>query len=1238
LHREKVEARLFSVGATTTTSTKQQSEWFTRLRHSYNQALLLDRHFMCDVERHVCIASLPEQQRFSTVESHRVYLADKFQHRLKLRELPVSLLRLFFSGKQHFQQILDRVPNDRFKHLYGLYLKDASNIDDGELVFTDGDVEEDQQTYSRKMARLKQMLALVADYAFCSFERTLQKLMALLDGRDKEWYHLGLFEAIQQDGWWRNMPLPPHFICYGDMSSHLVWYAAVWRTHAARIFDTVVQPWHDNESQQWFLYRSQLYRDTHLELLSAMVTNQCYSDKEVHEARLLRTHYPTSNRVVCAEELPDLTPYSMDNFKTGPHLKERNTLSDKMGHYSCIKTFNNICKDRNWWDIVRTYGEQHPIVYDHIKMCIKAVLLGNLPGSLGSLDLMARIRITVSFWPEYADRPLTEEEVGQCMPDYCNPFIVARQKRAAKLAKENAKNISQAKRDQNMALFDVKENAKMAYVKTPLKMLMIRCPRTCSSMMKEVQFYTQESGRCVDEFLSIDLMWAQFKNITRIANGQVRLELSQQAATLPLTQPFDWRQIEFIEKSHDGRYDVKSGKIMAFHNIALKVARKVMKRNFNGIIEIKSTGIEEKISLDKNTPLPQVYYDPNDPAHKHLAGKLPTLDELLFLLYCLGVDESPVPKTAILQAMGVSKQGLAWYRDWLVEYYLYGYPDDSYKKKILRFAKHSLADYVLIKMSFKGTTIMKRADHIFYLSEPIALRQANALRKHHAKVSDWDPTPPLLGVHYQCYGCGKFANAVVVPTDYPMRSTYAEFTYQRHRIYNNLPQQALLACDQNLVLITDSRQVCVLERYKDCFARLGLNANKVPVSAKKTQQQEKNKANKKKKTREDEEKKKLKKNDNVSFLNIAAYGIADAKPYCVRNKRKRITGAVNFIDNERNVIMRSRNGEITVYCNKVATRVESTAEQQGDDTDGAGDSDDEEGSGDEGGAARSQNAHDDRQISTGGGENGDIDENSPVVHITRPEYEEDAALLTTNINSLNSRDLARLHRYAVQHTQDLITTPASNNNASDSNKQGDGKKKPAATENNKKRIHRAVMEPLHKRYNCDVPMQAIDMVGIVKNGMVLCVECGAMTQYRNHNMTSQGPTCMRHRQASMMRSHHAWNAPNVLSVESIIESATATSTSTHSGDKMDNTKKKQLHRHLFVPDYVREQCACCHQERARLSLTLYNARFLLYQVLVCFGCHAQVKARHAGKQRVQVYQVSDAEAYFANIRQAKQTL
>lgn len=1213
---------------------------------------------MRDVENSTCIASLPEKQRFSSVEGHRSYLAHKFGHRLNFRELPVSLLRLFFCGQQHFTDIVERIPNARFRSLCSFLGDIGKQADFINNSTTDNDYgameeEENNKEYREKVKEVTQMLKLVVDYTFCSFERTLAKLLDLLHGRDQEWYHLGLFESIQGDAWWRGVPLPPSFVCYGDMVSHVVWYAVAWRINVSRVIDTLVQPWHDQESQHWFLYRSQLYRDTHLDLLSAMVVNQAYTDLRVHEQCLLRTHYPTANRVCCAEELPDLSPYAMDNFKTGAHLKERTTLHDKIGHYSCIKTFNNICKDRNWWDIIRTYGEQHPIVYDHIKLCIKTVLLGNLPGSLGSLDLMARIRVNVSMWPEYADRELSEEEVNQCMPEYCNPFVVARQKRAAKLAKEQAKNITQAKRDQNMALFDAKEQAKMAYVKTPLKMLMIRCPRSCSSWMKEVQFYTQESGRCNDEFLSIDLMWVQFKNITRIANGQCRLELSQQAATLPLTTPFDWRQIEFIEKSQDGRYDIKSGKIMAFHNIALKVARKVMKRNFNGIIEIKSTGIEEKIALDKNAPLPKIYYDPDDPTQKHLEGKLMTLDQLLFMLYCLGVDECPVPKTAILQAMGMSKQGLAWYRDWLIEYYLYGYPDDSYKKKILKFVRHSLQDYLIMKTSFKGTTLFKKSDHIFYLPVEILVRQAHAVRTHQLRISDWEPTPELLAVHHQCYGCGKFANAVVVPTDYPMRSNYAEYTYARHRVYNALPQLALQQCDQNVVLVTPdaSKQVRVLEYHKDCWARLGLNANKPESTTGRpaatlpsvvaTQHGADNceKKKKKKKKREDEEKKKQKKNDNISYLNIAAYDIADGKPYCVRNKRKRITGGVNFIDDERNIIRRSRNGEIVMYCNKVATRIETDEQQQGDDTDGQGDSDDDDsvdGSAPTTATTATTTTGSDGLAQLDGGSA--TDENGPVVQITRPEYEEDTALLTSNINLLSGRDLARLHRYAVQHAQDLggTITPGSSSGGQQGtvdggNQSREGKKK-QAVENNKKRIHRAVMEPLHKRFNCDVPMQPVDMIGIVKNGMVLCVECGVMTQYRNYNMTSRGPTCMRHRLASMMRSHHAWNAPNVPSVDSVIEANTPGSAS----QRMDAGKKKQFHRHAFVPDYVRVTCCCCQQagQWGRLYVVLQDCRFRLYRVALCVGCHTQVRSRHNSKQRVQLYREAEALGYFKAIRDA----
>ena len=1166
---------------------------------------------MYDIETNVCIASLPEKTAFQTVAGHRSFLAHKFQHRLNFRELPVSLLRLFFCGAHHFRDILRRIPNTSFKQLVVACAPVTQPTDDAA---------EEEEDFHAKMERVERALRLALDYTFCSFERTLRKVLACLQGHDTEWYHLGLFDALATDPWWRKFPSPISggggggAVPLTAVADHVVWYCAVWRMNCTRLLERLVRPWHDQESEQWFLYRAQLYRDTHLDLLTVMVKCECYSDAALEQVGAMRTHYPTSNRCCCAEELPDLSPYAMDNLKKGGDLKDRRTLRDKIGHYCCIKTFNNICKDRNWWEIIRAYGEQHPLIYDHIKLCLKTAMLGNLPGALGALDLMARIRVNLSFWPEYADQVMSEAEIARFMPTYCNPYLVAEKKRAEKLAKEAAKSgLSAAKREQNMAAFDAKEQAKMAYVKTRFKMWLIKCRYFASSLMKEILFYTLESGRCIDEYLSVDLKWLQYKNIIRLANGQCRQELSQQAAARGLQGSFDWRQIEFIEKSPDGRYDVKSGKIMLFHNIALKVARKVMKRHFIGIIEIKSIGIEEKIALDRATPLPSIYCEAETPTRSKM-----TLDELFFICYCMATDENPVLKTAPFQLMGMSRQGLACLRVWLMEYYNYGVPDDSYKKKILKFVRNNLQDYLIMKTVFKIIGFIKKRCHVFYLSREISQRQQYALRRQ-LRICAWERTPESLGVCWQCYGCQKFANAVVVPLDYPARSNYAETTYVRHRIYH-APLPPLPpgdSIDQNVVLVNETRRVRTLEYHKDCFSRLGNaatptkplinDATKKKVdSGSSNREQEEEEEEKRRKKKEEEEKKRLKKNDNISFLNIGAYDITDGKPYCVRNKRKKLTGSVLVPEDARNVIMRTRNGEITISCNKVATAIVANVEANTDDTDHQCDSDDDDDDGDDNSSSSRGDVMGERHLQDagmgGGGGGAETDEQVPVVRITRPDYEEDAVLLNSDISSLNSRDLARLHRYAIQHTQDLERSSVGGASGAS------GEKRKTPVENNKKRIHRAVMEPLHKRYSCERPMQAIDMVGIVKNGMVLCVECAVMTQYRNYNQTAFGPTCMRHRDASMMRNHYAWNAPNTPSVESIIATSGG---GVGTKQRLDNTKRRQVHASLFVPDTVGARCHFCHTEPAYLYLVVYDAMYRLYRVECCLSCHTHIKTRAA---------------------------
>ena len=222
-------ARLFAACGAGAPEQPEQSEWFTRLQRSYNQALLLDRHLLHDIETNVCIASLPESgaHGFTTVESHRLQLAHKFKHRLNFRELPVSLLRLFFCGQQHFHQIIGRIPNSQFKALAGLCPPAAALSHHFDMGVAESDMDVQQPVsdaalaatqYEADVQRVSKALRLALDYTFCSFERTLTKLLSLFHGDndavdsddESQWCHMGLYEALQgDDPYWANVPRPP---------------------------------------------------------------------------------------------------------------------------------------------------------------------------------------------------------------------------------------------------------------------------------------------------------------------------------------------------------------------------------------------------------------------------------------------------------------------------------------------------------------------------------------------------------------------------------------------------------------------------------------------------------------------------------------------------------------------------------------------------------------------------------------------------------------------------------------------------------------------------------------------------------------------------------------------------------------------------------------------------------------------------------------------------------------------
>lgn len=1027
--------------------------WFKQLQQSFNQSLLLDRHLMRDIETNVCVGSL--EGEYHSIDSLRLILTQRFKQ-LNFRELPVSLLRLYFVGQQKFSSILTRLSVDAQSALQHLF--QTPDIDGA--------------------------LRRVIDLTFCSFERTLERL---IESRDK-WDDMFLCHALSHDSYWKGMSLPP--LLESNRADHMIWYATVWRMHVTIVLERLVKPWHDDESMKFFLYQSQLYRDTHLDLLSIMVKDGVYRDDALINRHVMRLYYPTSNRVCCIEELPNLSAYAFDNLMTGPDTKTLKTMPKKMSHYTCRKTFNNICKDRNWWEIIRDYGEQHPIIYDHVKQSLRCVLLGNLPNTQCALDVMARIRINISFWPAYADEVLTREEIDATMPVNCNPFILAREKREKKVQKERAKKHTEKKFASVMEAFDAKEAMKMNYEKTRFKMWLIKCRYFASSLMKEILFYTEESSVIIDRYLSLDVKWIQYKNIIRAANGQCRQELSMQAKNRPLDTPFDWSVIEHIEKSPDGRYDIKRGKIMIFHTNTLDVTTKVRKRNFIGIIEVKSTGIEERIDITKYNNL-QPIYAAVDTANR----TKPTLDELHFLAYCMAIDDNQIIRTSIFKLLGMSAQGLATLREWLFEYYTYDIPDDSLKKKIDKFQRQNIQDYIIMKTVFKLINFYRKRDKIFFLPLPMALRQMNALRTRYMRINDWDATPRQLGLHYQCLGCQKFANTIIHPCDYAHASTYNEFTCSRHRVYAPMQQQ-----QQHNALFYDQKNQHIVEYHSD-DGRDDVGATAPPRS------------------------------DNISYLTMAAYNQIDGKAYCIKNKKKRVPNYNKTASmDEKNIIMQSRNGKMTISCNKVtSTTITSMTATNDDDKTSEAECDDLEG-----------------------------EESITNILLTIDEVSKGGG---------GARE--RLKQYAKHLLQ---------------SQHHDKPKKKNGVENNKKKILDIILEPLQKLYHCGLPMEERDMVGVVINGKVLCVNCGLMTEYKNFNNSTYGHVCMREESAEMTKNHSLFTT-----IEPVNEVT---------------TKKRAIHpRLLIINQQQQQQCQICQKTQASIILVVRGEAFKLTPLRCCSVCH-----------------------------------
>ena len=449
--------------------------WYSEIQLAFNKNVMLDRHYLIDIESQVGIAKLiivdkeSEQPLLDYSNDYvRLILTRDYNLELNFRELPVALLRLHFTGHDRFMTWLHRIPHKDLRHIAQLAHEDSR--------FT-GDPHNDE--YHIVLDQVKEYLKLLIDMCYCSFERTLYHFIR--DPPDK-WPSFGIDEAFKSDTYWKNFPYAK------GITTSFIWYVTLWRIHVARMIERYVKPWRttDMAQKEWFVYRNRLFCHTHLDLLTAMIYRKVYEDDRLVSSRLLYEMYPNCHRVICAEELPCLVGYTFDNFKTGANLKERCSLDARIGHIVTNKPMPNICKVRNVHKIIRRYGNSDKVIFDLIRLIMYCVLLGNIPNATNSLDLIACVRFTYSMSDRVAYTVVPKEQGDDQSK---------KKKKKKKKGKKKGNNDDDDDDDDDEDDDDEKEDT--LFTKT-----LYKARHFIIFTLKVFLFYTSESSGCFDQVLN----------------------------------------------------------------------------------------------------------------------------------------------------------------------------------------------------------------------------------------------------------------------------------------------------------------------------------------------------------------------------------------------------------------------------------------------------------------------------------------------------------------------------------------------------------------------------------------------------------------------------------------------------------------------------------------------------------------------------------------------------------------
>lgn len=448
-------------------------------------------------------------------------------------------------------------------------------------------------------------------------------------------------------------------------------------------------------------FSSQLFIDTHLHLLSFLLSNNVINDRLIVDddannndfQSIFTRYYPHDNRFIHSGDLPDLGPcIDLGNicFDVRPRLKN---LVSAIIHIIACKTLNHKCSERNFSGILLKYFELYPIFRDLFIKMIEVSLLGNYPHAKCRLDFIRRVELINTLYHTNMTRDIK----------LLNRWMV-----------------------ENELLIEF--------------------------VTKEYHMYMVTLHYPLDMAMEGKKNWAHIKVICRDTTDMIRSFLSYLKITSFNTNEQE-KKYTYEEKMRlitMNAFKIMESKMAFIEQRTAVLLDKLKKCNFLDFILSKIVKDFESKIIDKNST--------KRITNENFLDK-DALDAIDLVAFYVAITQRRFIPTCFLKCFGISELGYNLFRDYYFGYEFVKVADNSVFKLLSRIYNNNPKDFHIIRIYFE--TIKKwESVKIFNFSLGNCMTTLQSIKAKHM-IEPWEDLEKVYVKYHYCLVCKKWAVPIV---------------------------------------------------------------------------------------------------------------------------------------------------------------------------------------------------------------------------------------------------------------------------------------------------------------------------------------------------------------------------------------------------------------------------------------------------------------------------------------------